>query len=42
MAMISNPELVFLDEPTKGLDVYSRRETWKNIQSLKRAVRQPS
>jgi ABC-2 type transport system ATP-binding protein len=37
MAMISNPELVFLDEPTTGLDVYSRRETWKYIQSLKRA-----
>jgi ABC-2 type transport system ATP-binding protein len=37
MAMISNPEPVFLDEPTKGLDVYSRRETWKNIMSLKRA-----
>ncbi len=37
MAMISNPEIVFLDEPTTGLDVYSRRETWRYIQSLRRA-----
>lgn len=35
MALISNPKLLFLDEPTLGLDVLARRELWEIIKSLK-------
>lgn len=34
MALISQPQLVFLDEPTLGLDVLARRELWSVISSL--------
>ena len=33
--MISKPKVLFLDEPTLGLDVLARRELWKIIRSLK-------
>ena len=35
IALLSNPKILFLDEPTLGLDVISRRELWKIISKLK-------
>lgn len=35
MALISEPRILFLDEPTLGLDVIARHELWNVIQSLK-------
>ena len=36
ISLINDPEILFLDEPTLGLDVISRKELWKVIESLKR------
>ena len=38
MALITEPKILYLDEPTLGLDVLARRELWKVIRSLKGKV----
>ena len=35
ISLINNPKILFLDEPTLGLDVIARKELWKVINDLK-------
>lgn len=38
MALIGEPQVLFLDEPSLGLDVISRSELWEIIKSLKKKL----
>lgn len=37
MALVTNPDILFLDEPTTGLDPQARKEVWTVIKNLKKS-----
>ena len=41
-ALVNDPQLVFMDEPTTGLDPQARHLIWERLRSLTRKARRPS
>lgn len=35
MALVGNSKIIFLDEPTSGMDAYSRRSIWKILEKIR-------
>lgn len=38
MALVSEPKILFLDEPTLGLDILARQQLWQTIKALKSKI----